>query len=156
LWLDYQDDVDTLYISLKEKTHPTHSKSDVDDLVVFDYEGEELVGIEIMDITGQLKYANPSLRAPANLTPLDTMQPLPHLKFPKKPWEAMAQVEQDYFRNMSENDLVTRWDSREGQAIKKRIIAINLKYERATNTESLSGLLRQTLVTAPLKSISEE
>jgi uncharacterized protein YuzE len=60
LWLDYQDDVDTLYIGLKEKTHPTHSKSDVDDLVVFDYEGEELVGIEIMDITGQLKYANPS------------------------------------------------------------------------------------------------
>ena len=59
LWLDYQDDVDTLYISLKEKTHPTHSESDVDDLVVFD-EGEELVGIEIMDITGQLKYANPS------------------------------------------------------------------------------------------------
>jgi uncharacterized protein YuzE len=60
LWLDYQDDVDTLYIALKEKTHPTHSESDVDDLVVFDYEGEELVGIEIMDITGQLKYANPS------------------------------------------------------------------------------------------------
>jgi hypothetical protein len=29
-------------------------------MVVFDYEGEELVGIEIMDITGQLKYANPS------------------------------------------------------------------------------------------------
>jgi len=55
LWLDYQDDVDTLYIRLKEKTHPTHSKSDVDDLVVFDYEGEELVGIEIMDMTGQLK-----------------------------------------------------------------------------------------------------
>ena len=54
LWLDYQDDVDTLYISLKEKTQPTHSESDVDDLVVFDYEGEELVGIEIMDITGQL------------------------------------------------------------------------------------------------------
>jgi uncharacterized protein YuzE len=60
LWLDYQDDVDTLYIRLKEKTNPTHSKSDVDDLVVFDYEGEEMVGIEIMDITGQLKYANPS------------------------------------------------------------------------------------------------
>ena len=60
LWLDYQDDVDTLYIRLKEKTQPTHSESDVDDLVVFDYEGEELVGIEIMDITGQLKYANPS------------------------------------------------------------------------------------------------
>ena len=60
LWLDYQDDVDTLYIRLKEKTHPTRSESDVDGGVVFDYEGEELVGIEIMDITGQLKYANPS------------------------------------------------------------------------------------------------
>ena len=60
LWLDYQDDVDTLYIRLKEKTQPTRSESDPDDAVVFDYEGEELVGIEIMDITGQLKYANPS------------------------------------------------------------------------------------------------
>ena len=60
LLLDYQDDVDTLYIRLKEKTHPTHSESDIDDMVVFDYEDEELVGIEIMDITGQLKYANPS------------------------------------------------------------------------------------------------
>lgn len=60
IWLDYQDDVDTLYIRLKERTKPTHSKSDIDDMVVFDYEGEELVGIEIMDITGQLKYANPS------------------------------------------------------------------------------------------------
>jgi uncharacterized protein YuzE len=60
LWLDYQDDVDTLYIRRKEKTQPTRSESDFDDMVVFDYEGEELVGIEIMDITGQLKYANPS------------------------------------------------------------------------------------------------
>lgn len=59
LWLDYQDDVDTLYVRLKEKTHSTHSKSNLDEMIVFDYEGEELVGIEIMDITGQLKYANP-------------------------------------------------------------------------------------------------
>jgi uncharacterized protein YuzE len=60
LWLDYQDDVDTLYIRFKERPHPTRTESDVDDMVVFNYEGEELVGIEIMDITGQLKYANPS------------------------------------------------------------------------------------------------
>ncbi len=59
LWLDYQADVDTLYIRLKEKTQPTHSESDFDDMIIFDYEGDELVGIEIMDITGQLKYANP-------------------------------------------------------------------------------------------------
>ena len=60
LWLDYQDDVDTLYIRLKESTQPTHSESDLDDMVIFDYEGAELVGIEILDITGQLKYANPT------------------------------------------------------------------------------------------------
>ena len=60
LWLDYQDDVDTLYIRLKEKTQPTRSESDFDKGVVFDYEGEALVGIEIMDVTGQLKHANPS------------------------------------------------------------------------------------------------
>jgi hypothetical protein len=60
LWLDYQDDVDTLYIRLKEKTQPTRSESNFDNMVVFDYEGEEMVGIEIMDVTGQLKYANPS------------------------------------------------------------------------------------------------
>lgn len=60
LSLDYQDDVDTLYIKLKENAHPTDSEIDVDDLVVFNYEGDELVGIEIMDITGQLKYANPT------------------------------------------------------------------------------------------------
>jgi hypothetical protein len=60
LWLDYQGDVDTLYIRLKKSTQPTHSKSDLDDMVIFDYEGAELVGIEILDITGQLKYANPT------------------------------------------------------------------------------------------------
>jgi uncharacterized protein YuzE len=60
LRFEYQEDVDTLYISLKEKTRPTHSESDADDLVVFDYEEEQFVGIEMIDITGQLKYANPS------------------------------------------------------------------------------------------------
>ena len=60
LRLDYQDDVDTLYISLKQNAHPTHSKTNLDDSVIFDYENETLVGIEILDISGQLKYANPS------------------------------------------------------------------------------------------------
>jgi len=58
--LDYQDDVDTLYISLKQKAHPTHSETKLDDSVVYDYENDTLVGIEILDISGQLKYANPS------------------------------------------------------------------------------------------------
>ena len=60
LWFDYQDDVDTLYIRLKQNTHPTRSESDFDEGVLFDYEGDELVGIEIIDVTGQLKYANPT------------------------------------------------------------------------------------------------
>lgn len=60
LRLDYQDDVDTLYISLKENAHPTHSEAQLDDSVIYDYENETLVGIEILDISGQLKYANPS------------------------------------------------------------------------------------------------
>jgi uncharacterized protein YuzE len=58
--LDYQDDVDTLYISLKQNAHPTHSEAQLDDSVIFDYENDTLVGIEILDISGQLKYANPS------------------------------------------------------------------------------------------------
>jgi uncharacterized protein YuzE len=60
LRLDYQDDVDTLYISLKKNANPTHSETQLDDLVIYDYENDTLVGIEILDISGQLKYANPS------------------------------------------------------------------------------------------------
>jgi len=58
--LDYQDDVDTLYISLKKNANPTHSETKLDDSVIYDYENDTLVGIEILDISGQLKYANPS------------------------------------------------------------------------------------------------
>lgn len=60
LELDYQDDVDTLYISLKKNAKPTHSETNMDDSVIYDYENDTLVGIEILDISGQLKYANPS------------------------------------------------------------------------------------------------
>ena len=60
LQLEYQDDVDTLYISLKKNARPTHSETKLDDSVIYDYENETLVGIEILDISGQLKCANPS------------------------------------------------------------------------------------------------
>ena len=60
LELDYQDDVDTLYISLKKNANPTHSETKLDDSVIYDYENDTLVGIEILEISGQLKYANPS------------------------------------------------------------------------------------------------
>ncbi len=58
--LDYQDDVDTLYVSLKKNAKPTHSETNMDDSIIYDYENDTLVGIEILDISGQLKYANPS------------------------------------------------------------------------------------------------
>lgn len=60
LELDYQDDVDTLYVSLKKNANPTHSETKLDDSVIYDYENDTLVGIEILDISGQLKYADPS------------------------------------------------------------------------------------------------
>lgn len=60
LCLDYQDDVDTLYIRLKEKRNLRTARAMSMIWSFSIYEGEELVGIEIMDITGQLKYANPS------------------------------------------------------------------------------------------------
>jgi uncharacterized protein YuzE len=60
LELDYQDDVDTLYVSLKKNAKPTRSETSMDDSVIYDYENDTLVGIEILDISGQLKYANPS------------------------------------------------------------------------------------------------
>ncbi len=59
VWLDYQPDVDTLYVRLKKETRPTRSESDLDNMLVFDYEGDQFVGIEIMDIYGLLEHANP-------------------------------------------------------------------------------------------------
>ena len=62
LWLKYEDDVDTLYIRLKEKTSPTRTddRDFYDNGVLYDYEDDELVGIEIIDISGQLQHANPT------------------------------------------------------------------------------------------------
>jgi hypothetical protein len=56
LWLDYQEAWTPLHPTKRENT-TTRSESDFDDMIVFDFEGEEVVGIEIMDVTGQLKYA---------------------------------------------------------------------------------------------------
>lgn len=52
LWLSYQPDVDTLYIRLKERTNPTRTDDDIERGLVFDYEGRQLVGIEILDLYG--------------------------------------------------------------------------------------------------------
>ncbi len=50
LFLDYAGDVDTLYIRLKKNARPTHS-DDAARGLVFDYEGKNLVGIEVLNVS---------------------------------------------------------------------------------------------------------
>ncbi len=58
---DYQDDVDTLCIRF-EGNVSSSLVSETDELengVIGIYEGKKLVGLEILDFSGQLEYANP-------------------------------------------------------------------------------------------------
>lgn len=52
LWLKYQPDVDMLLVELKKNPAPTISKDDVERGLVFNYEGQKLVSIEILDLYG--------------------------------------------------------------------------------------------------------
>lgn len=52
LWLDYQPDVDLLCVRLVERPHATHSDSDLDRGIIYNYEGRKLVSIEILDLYG--------------------------------------------------------------------------------------------------------
>jgi hypothetical protein len=52
LWPEYEDDVDLLVIKLKEGARSTHSDSDLENGIIYDYEGDELVAIEILDLYG--------------------------------------------------------------------------------------------------------
>ena len=52
--LDYQDDVDTLCIRFGQPVDSDSIKDDPEAGVVGLYEGEKLVGVEILDITGQM------------------------------------------------------------------------------------------------------
>ena len=59
--LDYQDDVDTLCIHFEGKVNSTlvDDEDELENGVIGIYNGKKLVGIEILDITGQLKNAHP-------------------------------------------------------------------------------------------------
>jgi hypothetical protein len=52
LWVEYEADVDLLYVGLKERPQSTHSEHDLEKGIIRDYEGKELVAIEVLDITG--------------------------------------------------------------------------------------------------------
>jgi hypothetical protein len=52
LRLKYQPDVDMLLVELKESPAPTNSKDDVERGLIFNYEGQKLVSLEILDLYG--------------------------------------------------------------------------------------------------------
>ena len=47
--IEYDADVDTLYLRFKDGVSPTHSEDDAENGLVYDYRGTELIGIEILD-----------------------------------------------------------------------------------------------------------
>lgn len=52
LRLKYQPDVDLLLVELKENPAPTNSKDDTERGLIFNYEGQKLVSVEILDLYG--------------------------------------------------------------------------------------------------------
>jgi len=52
VWLNYQPDVDLLVIRLKENHHATRSEDDMERGLIFNYEGQKLVSIEVLDLYG--------------------------------------------------------------------------------------------------------
>ena len=51
---DYQDDVDTLCIRFSEPLDPGPIADDFEEGVIALYEGDRIVGVEIIDITSQM------------------------------------------------------------------------------------------------------
>ncbi len=47
--VEYEADVDTLYLRFKEGVTPTRSEDDMENGLIYDYHGKELIGIEILD-----------------------------------------------------------------------------------------------------------
>lgn len=52
LRLKYQPDVDMLLVELKENPLPTNSRDDMEHGLIFNYEAQKLVSIEILDLYG--------------------------------------------------------------------------------------------------------
>jgi len=51
LWMKYGEDVDLLTIRFKENPYPDEGDADLLAGIVYNYEGENLVSVEILDIT---------------------------------------------------------------------------------------------------------
>ncbi len=48
MWLDYDEEVDVLYVHFVDNPSSTHSEMR-ENGVIFDYKGKELVGVTVMD-----------------------------------------------------------------------------------------------------------
>ena len=48
MWIDYDDEVDVLYVHFEEKPSSTHSEM-TDEGIILDYQEERLVGLTILD-----------------------------------------------------------------------------------------------------------
>lgn len=64
------------------------------------------------------------------------------LDFPIKPWERMSAEEQKRFRDMSEEQVVKRWDSTLGEEIKRKIVEVNLKYGASSSYRDFLGTVK--------------
>lgn len=72
-------------------------------------------------------------------------------QFPSKPWEEMSAAEQTYFYDMPEEDLVSRWHSPSGAALKEKIVAINLAYGSSGEYKEFLGTVKTDVGKKPPK-----
>ncbi|WP_411503391.1 pentapeptide repeat-containing protein [Brevibacillus centrosporus] len=63
--------------------------------------------------------------------------------FPTKPWDQMTESEHEFFNELSEEVLIERWNSEEGQQIRKKIIEVNFNKGKSKAYEDFLGTLKQ-------------
>ena len=64
------------------------------------------------------------------------------MSFPHRPWANLNEDEKARFRGMSEEDVIDRWDSEEGEDIKHKIIQVNLRHGSNADYSEFIGTLQ--------------
>jgi uncharacterized protein YjbI with pentapeptide repeats len=73
------------------------------------------------------------------------------MDFPLEPWEQMNEEEQKHFREMSEEEVVRRWNSKQGEEIKRKIVEINLAYGTSSSYRNFLGTVKTDMGNKPPK-----
>jgi uncharacterized protein YjbI with pentapeptide repeats len=73
------------------------------------------------------------------------------MDFPLKPWKEMNKDEQKQFREMSEECVVRRWNSKQGEEIKRKIVEINLEYGTSSRYRNFLGTVKIDVGNKPPK-----